>query len=275
MHRKKELIQSNWKLKIHEIIFEADTTTGKYFDVFLILSIICSIIIVMLDSVSALNKLYGSYFNALEWFFTILFTFEYILRLLTVGRPLGYASSFYGIIDLMAIIPTYLSILFPGSHYLVVIRGLRVLRLFRVLKLVQYIDEANLLIKALIASRRKITVFLLTVSTLVIILGSIMYVIEDPEYGFTSIPKSIYWAVVTLTTVGYGDISPQTNLGQTLAALIMILGYGIIAIPTGIVTVEMAHSYQQNTSTQVCQNCCKEGHDHDASYCKCCGARLS
>jgi voltage-gated potassium channel len=191
-----------------------------------------------------------------------------------VGRPFAYATSFFGIVDLFAILPTYLSIFIPGAQYLLVIRVLRVLRIFRILKLVQYLGEARLLMQALRASRRKIIVFLFTVLTLVIIFGSLIYLIEDPKDGFTSIPKSIYWSIVTLTTVGYGDISPKTNLGQLLSALIMITGYAIIAVPTGIVTVELAHAFGRKISTQACPECSAEGHDSDAKFCKYCGAKL-
>jgi voltage-gated potassium channel len=263
-----------WQSKIHEIIFEADTRTGKIFDISLIVIIVISVITVMLDSVIQINLVYGQYLYRLEWIFTIVFTIEYILRLISVGRPLRYATSFFGIIDLLAILPTYCSLLFPGSQYFLVIRILRLLRIFRILKLVQFLQEAQLLIKALKTSGRKVAVFLLTVLLLVVIFGSLMYVIEGEEHGFTNIPTSIYWAVVTLTTVGYGDISPQTGIGQTVASVIMILGYSIIAVPTGIVTVEMAQAFKANVSTQACPQCSHEGHDDDAKFCKDCGARL-
>ena len=262
------------RTRLHEIIFEADTPAGKYFDILLILSILISVGLVMLDSVSRLQQLYGHLLFLGEWFFTVLFTIEYLLRLYCVGRPLAYASSFYGIVDLMAVLPTYLSVFFPGTQYLLVIRILRVLRIFRVLKLVQYLDEARQLRRALYASRRKIIVFLFTVLALVIIFGSLMYLIEDQESGFTSIPQSIYWAIVTMTTVGYGDISPRTSLGQTIAAIIMIIGYGIIAVPTGIVTAELTQVRKMSVTTQVCPQCSAEGHDPDAKYCKFCCAEL-
>jgi len=265
---------SRLRSKLQEIIFEADTTAGKLFDVLLIVSIIISVVAVMLGSVSSISDQYGNLLYSIEWFFTILFTVEYILRLLCIGRPFRYAISFFGLVDLLAIIPTYLDQIFPGTHFLLVIRVLRVLRIFRVLKLVQYLSEAQLLMQALRASRRKITVFLFTVLTLVIILGSMIYVIEGEKNGFTSIPRSIYWAIVTLTTVGYGDISPQTGFGQALAALIMILGYSIIAVPTGVVTAEISHVRSRKISTQACTQCGAEGHDPDARFCKMCGARL-
>ncbi|MDD4498438.1 MAG: ion transporter [Methanosarcinaceae archaeon] len=264
---------NNWRKKLYIIIFEADTPAGKIFDEALILAILLSVIVVMLDSVSKIAASYGYFFSSLEWIFTILFTVEYLLRFLCVNRPLRYATSFFGIIDLMAILPTYLSLLLPGSQYLVVIRSLRLLRIFRVLKLAQYLGEADLLIRALLASRRKITLFLFTVLNLVVILGSLMYVIEGPESGFTSIPRSIYWAIITLTTVGYGDIVPETNLGQALASVVMIIGYSIIAVPTGIVTSELTHASKPSKG-KACQNCNFAGHDIDAKFCKRCGARL-
>ena len=263
-----------WRHRLHEIIFEADTPAGKLFDILLIVSIVISVVLVMLDSVSGIRAAYGRYLYVGEWVFTILFTVEYLLRLLCVGRPLAYAKSFFGMVDLFAILPTYLSMVIPGSQYLLVIRLLRVLRIFRVLKLVPYLGEARLLMQALQASRRKIIVFLFTVMILVVIFGSLMYLIEDPDSGFTSIPRSIYWAIVTLTTVGYGDISPQTGLGQFLSSLIMVIGFGMIAVPTGIVTVEMAQPFKRKVSTQACPECSAEGHDADARHCKYCGARL-
>ena len=258
--------------RLHEIIFEADTPAGKLFDVILILSIVISVIVVMLDSVADLNVQYGQLFVFLEWFFTIIFTAEYVLRLSCIGRPSKYARSFYGIVDLLSILPSYVSLFLPSGKFFLVIRILRLLRVFRVLKLVQYVGESNYLQRALWASRRKISVFLLSVFLLMIIFGSVMYIVEGAENGFTSIPRSIYWAIVTMTTVGYGDISPQTSLGQAIASLVMILGYGIIAIPTGIVTAELTH--KQNISTQVCPECSAEGHDINAKYCKFCGADL-
>ncbi len=225
----------------------------------------------MLDSIAAVQSHYGSLLYAIEWLFTIIFTVEYLLRLMCVGRPLKYVGSFYGVVDLLAIIPTYVSLFLPGSQYLLVIR---ILRIFRILKLAPYLGEARLLMKALRASSHKIAVFIYTVMTLVVIFGSLMYVIEGGANGFTSIPRSIYWAIVTLTTVGYGDISPQTVLGQTLASMVMILGYAIIAVPTGIVTVEMSRVFGRKVSTQACPECSAEGHDADARHCKFCGAVL-
>jgi voltage-gated potassium channel len=271
---KKRLPRARWRMVLHEVIFEADTPAGKGFDVLLIASILASVAAVMLDSIGTVRSAYGNLLFVIEWFFTLLFTVEYILRLLCVGRPLKYAVSFYGMVDLLAIIPTYLSLVLPGSQFLLVIRILRILRIFRILKLVPYLKEARLLAKALRASSRKIAVFLYTVLTLVVIFGSLMYVIEGEANGFTSIPRSIYWAIVTLTTVGYGDISPRTGLGQALASIVMILGYAIIAVPTGIVSVEMSHAFGTRVSTQACPECSAEGHDADARYCKYCGSAL-
>ncbi|MBI9070833.1 MAG: ion transporter [Melioribacteraceae bacterium] len=263
-----------WKNRLHEIIFEADTSAGKIFDVVLIVSILISVIIVMLDSVKSVSNEYTDLIFYSEWFFTILFSIEYFLRILIVDRPVKYIFSFYGIVDFISVVPTYLSLFFPGGQYFIVIRILRVLRIFRILKFAKYIKEASHLRVALIASRRKIVVFLFVVLSVVLIVGSSMYLIEGEENGFTSIPRSIYWAIVTLTTVGYGDISPQTGLGQAIASMIMILGYGIIAVPTGIVTAEISRTNISSVSTQVCKACSKEGHDADAVYCKYCGAKL-
>lgn len=263
-----------WRRRLHTIIFEADTPGGKAFDILLLISILSSVIVVMLDSVSEVRIRYALQLIALEWFFTILFTIEYLLRLLCVRRPLAYASTFFGVVDLLAILPTYLSLFVPGAQYLLVVRVLRLLRIFRILKLVEYLREGRTLGRALLAARRKISVFLLTVVTVVVIVGALMYVVEGEARGFTSIPTSIYWAVVTLTTVGYGDIAPQTALGKTLAVLVMLLGYGVIAVPTGIVTLELSRSDVPEVSTQVCPVCGAEGHDVDALYCKRCGSAL-
>ncbi|MEZ4702220.1 MAG: ion transporter [Rhodothermales bacterium] len=263
-----------WRHKLHEIIFEADTRAGKAFDVGLIIAILLSVLAVMLESVSSVRANHGAALRFAEWTFTILFTIEYVLRLFSVKRPMNYALSFYGLVDLLAILPTYLSALVPGTQFLLVIRLLRILRVFRVLKLAQYMAEANSLMRALNATRRKIEVFLFVVVTLVVILGSLMYFIEGEENGFTSIPVSVYWAIVTLTTVGYGDISPATPLGQTLASVIMIIGYGIIAVPTGLVTAELMRKPDVLISTQACPACSAEGHDADAAFCKYCGERL-
>lgn len=263
-----------WQSKLHEVIFEADTLAGRTFDLVLILSIGLSVLAVVLDSVASVHARWGDELYIAEWVFTLLFTIEYFLRILSVKQPSKYIFSFFGLVDLLAILPTYLSLLIPGSRYLLVIRILRVLRIFRVLKLATYLSEADLLATALRHSRKKITVFLFTVVTMVVILGSLMYMIEGEKAGFTSIPQAVYWAIVTLTTVGYGDVSPITPAGKVLASIIMILGYGIIAVPTGIVTVELSRAATGPVSTQACETCGREGHDHDAEHCKYCGARL-
>jgi voltage-gated potassium channel len=265
---------SERRARLQEIIFEAETPAGKLYDVALIVCVTTSVIVVMLDSVASIRGVYGRLFYGIEWFFTILFTVEYAVRLRCVGKPIRYATSFFGVVDLLGVIPTYLSLLVAGTHYLSAIRFLRVLRTFRVLKLSSYQDESQILWQGLKASHRRITVFLFTVLTLVVVLGSLMYVLEGEENGFTSIPRSIYWAIVTMTTVGYGDISPQTPLGQTLAALVMILGYSIIVVPTGIVSVAVADAARKRRNTQTCPQCSAEGHDPDAVHCKHCGARL-
>lgn len=259
---------------LHEIIFEADTKAGKAFDVVLIGCIVISVATVVLESVSGYRHAWGGGFLAIEWFFTLLFTAEYLLRLSCVGRPFRYAVSFFGVVDLMAVIPTYLGIFLPGGHYLLTIRVLRLLRIFRVFKLTAYLGEAKVITDALLASRRKVGVFLFAVGTIVVVIGAVIYVVEGEKNGFSDIPTSIYWAIVTLTTVGYGDISPQTPAGKALASLVMVLGYGIIAVPTGIVTTEMALAAKKEVSTQACCECAAEGHDADAICCKYCGAPL-
>ena len=259
---------------LYEIIFKADTPAGKWFDLLLIVSIVASVFVVMADSIGAIRISTGTFLIGAEWFFTLLFSMEYALRIYCVRKRSEYALSFYGVVDFISIIPTYLSVVFPSTKYFMVLRTLRILRVFRVLKLIQYLKEANLLLKALASSKRKITIFLSTVMILVTIFGSLMYVIEGEANGFTSIPRSIYWAIVTMTTVGYGDISPQTALGQALASVIMVLGYGIIAVPTGIFTVEFTKAIQQETAERNCPMCGKDGHDRDALYCKHCGEEL-
>lgn len=260
--------------QLHEIIFEADTPAGKAFDVGLLVLILLSVLVVMLESVQEINHSWGTFFYVIEWGLTVIFTLEYLLRVYLVKQSWRYILSFYGIVDLMAILPTYLSLFLVGSHYLVTIRVLRLLRVFRILKLAHFVVESEVLIEAIKASRVKITVFLGAVLTMVVIIGSLMYLIEGgPESKFTSIPRSMYWAIVTLTTVGYGDIAPETNLGQFLAAIVMILGYGIIAVPTGIVSVELANAHQR-VNTRSCENCGNSQHDSDAIFCKTCGDKL-
>ncbi len=262
----------NFRNRLHEVIFEADTPSGKLFDVLLLVFIVLSVIAVLLDSVKPIHDRYGDLLLVAEWIFTILFTAEYLLRIISASRPRAYILSFYGIIDLLAILPTYLSLVLAGSQYLLVIRILRLLRVFRVLKLARYVGASRVLAIALRNSRHKIIVFLEVVLTLVVIMGSLMYLIEGEAHGFSSIPRSIYWAIVTLTTVGYGDIAPETVAGQFLASIIMIIGYAIIAVPTGIISIEMARATQ--TNTQVCRNCHCDNHDDDARYCKVCGEPL-
>lgn len=265
-----------WRERVHEIIFETDTPAGKTFDVVLLVLIVLSVIAVVLESVQGLAAVYGPVLRALEWGFTGLFTIEYVLRLATSGRPARYAFSAFGIIDLLAIVPTYLSLFFAGSQSLLVIRALRLLRVFRVLKLVRFVGEASALGSAMRASARKIFVFLFFVLTMVVVIGAVMYLVEGRQSGFTSIPISIYWTIVTMTTVGYGDLAPQTVLGRVIASVVMILGYGIIAVPTGIVTVEMAQGSRAKSlaAIRVCRSCGVDGHDDDAVHCKACGAPL-
>ncbi len=265
---------ARWRSMVHEIIFEADTPAGKAFDLALLGCILASIVAVMLESVASIRAVHGDALRAVEWGFTLLFTVEYALRLACVGRPLRYAWSFFGVVDLLAIAPTYLSLVVSGTQSLAVIRALRLLRVFRVLKLGRFVGAEQLLRTAIRASARKIIVFLGAVLTLVLIIGSLMYVIEGGNNGFTNIPQSIYWAIVTMTTVGYGDIAPHTVLGKLFASIVMIIGYGIIAVPTGIVTVELANIGRGPISTQCCPQCAAEGHDADANCCKYCGARL-
>lgn len=265
---------SGWRLHVRKIIFASETRAAKRFGLLLIASIILSVLTVMLDSIDTVRATHGELLYGFEWFFTLIFTLEYLMRLICVGRPLKYATSFFGVVDLLAIIPTYISLLLPGSQYFVVIRILRVLRVFRVLKLVQYLEAAQMMVRAVRSSYRKVAVFAVTVMTAVVILGSLMYVIEDPENGFTSIPRSIYWAVVTLTTVGYGDISPKTAPGQILAAIIMLLGYSIIAVPTGILSVEIMQAVKGRSASRFCPECNAETRDGHANYCPTCGAKL-
>jgi len=264
---------SAWRASLHEIIFGTDTPAGKTFDVVLIISILLSVAAVTLESITSVGQRYGAVLRAAEWAFTIVFTIEYVLRLIVAPRPIRYARSFFGVVDLLAIMPTYMSLIFPGGQALASVRALRLLRVFRVLKLAHFIKEASVLMRALRASSGKITVFLLTVFTLVTILGSLMYLVEGPASGFTSIPRGVYWAIVTLTTVGYGDITPITAPGQLIAAMVMIMGYGIIAVPTGIVTAELTVAAHMR-SAATCRNCGSTGHETDAHHCKFCGSAL-
>tara|TARA_R110002020_G_scaffold274311_12_gene489454 strand:+ start:87 stop:944 length:858 start_codon:yes stop_codon:yes gene_type:complete len=277
--------QHTWRSKLHEIIYEADTPKGKAFDVVLLVLILVSIVLVMLESVSQYSAAYGDFFYIGEWIITIFFTIEYILRIITIKKPSAYIFSFYGLIDFVSTIPLYLSFFFVGSHALLTIRALRLLRVFRILKVTRYIGEGNKLSRALKDSRPKIFVFLFAVLILSVIAGTLMYLVEGPEHGFNSIPISIYWCIVTLTTVGFGDIAPITPLGQFIATVIMIMGYGIIAVPTGIVSAEMAKTnttspkkeddmVQVHTNTQACYNCGAKKHQDNANYCHKCGHSL-
>jgi voltage-gated potassium channel len=263
-----------WQKTLYEIIFEADTFRGKAFDVVLLLAIVISITAVVLESVEWLNNEHGRMLRTIEWIFTVLFLVEYILRLACLEKSGKYSISFLGIVDFVAIIPTFLSLLLAGTQYFLVIRVIRLLRVFRIFKLGHHLREGDIILQALKASRRKITVFLGGVVTLVILIGTTMFMIETPQSGFTSIPRSIYWAIVTLTTVGYGDIAPQTVAGQILASLVMILGYSIIAVPTGIVTIEMGRVKQAPEVNLVCPACSATGHTYDAVFCRICGNRI-
>jgi len=263
------------KEKIRSVIFEANTVAGKVFDVLLIVLILLSVLAVSLDSVTSISQKYGDVLLAIEWGFTVLFTVEYLLRLWTIQNTWLYARSFYGVIDLLGSLPTYLSIWFADAHYFLVVRVLRVLRIFRVFRMVRYVGEAELISQALVASRRKITVFVCSVLALVVVFGSLMYLIEGgTNTEFSSIPQSIYWAVTTMTTVGYGDVAPDTGLGRGLAAVIMIMGYGIIAVPTGIVTLELNEAHRKRANTKTCPTCSAEGHSYEASFCWRCGSAL-
>ncbi|MGB8190488.1 MAG: ion transporter [Chitinophagaceae bacterium] len=267
--------RTNWRDQLHEIIYESNTVAGKLFDVSLLVLIVASILVVILDSMQSWRQEYGGLFNTLEWIFTIVFTIEYILRLISIKTPSKYVFSFLGIIDLLSIIPSYLSIFFPGAQSLLVFRALRLMRVFRIFKLSHFISEMSFLGVAIKGSLRKISIFMLIVLMLVIILGSVMYLVEEGKNGFSSIPESIYWAIVTITTVGYGDITPATTPGKIVASLIMLIGYAIIAVPTGIVTTEMALAARNmRQHHEVCPRCGKEGHDADANFCKSCGERL-
>lgn len=267
--------RQSWRMKLHETIYESNTIAGKTFDIALLVFILGSIIVVMLDSITSYHKKYGHIFYILEWTFTGLFTIEYILRLICIRRPSRYMLSALGIIDLLAIIPSYLSIFFAGAQSLLVLRALRLLRIFRIFKLTHFLTEMEFLRSAIATSLKKISIFMLVVLSLVIILGSIMYLVENGENGFTSIPESIYWAIVTITTVGYGDISPVTPLGKFIASFMMFIGYGIIAVPTGIVTTDLAMAIRnKNQGIETCPGCGREGHDKDARFCKYCGTAL-
>ncbi len=265
----------NWRYKIFKIIYHADTPAGKFFDIMLIGFIVLSVSVIILDSVEQIHISYGQLFYILEWFFTIVFTMEYILRLISIKNPIKYMFSFFGIVDVLSIIPTYLSLFIVGTQSLLMIRILRILRIFRILKLVQYTDQTELLLRAIYNSRHKIFVFFFFVVTLLFIFGALMYLIEGPENGFSSIPHGIYWSVVTLTTVGYGDIAPQTVLGRTVASFIMLTGFSVIAIPTGIFASEINKITKRSRKlSRQCEACGLKGHTMTANYCRKCGQEL-
>jgi voltage-gated potassium channel len=264
------------RLRIYETIFESDTFAGRLFDITLLFLIISSVTVIILESVEEFRSRFLMYLVPVEWFFTTVFTIEYLARLWAVPNKRKYMFSFFGIIDLLSILPSYLALVLPGAHALMVIRSVRLLRVFRIMKLSRYIGEGQYLVTAMKASKHKIIVFLFTVLTTVVIMGTIMYLIEGPENGFTSIPRGIYWSIVTMTTVGYGDLAPRTDLGQLFASVLMILGYGVIAVPTGIVSAEMVNlKSREKLSNQTCPHCMKEGHDSDATFCKFCGGKLN
>jgi voltage-gated potassium channel len=265
---------AGWRRGLFRIVCESDTRAGRIFDITVIIAIILSVAAVLADSVEGVAKQHGRMLNVIEWMFTGLFTIEYIARLVSVQRPMRYATSFFGMVDLAAVLPTYLAVLFPEAQVLIDVRILRLLRVFRIFKLTRYLLEFRLLASAMANSMRKILVFLSVVVMAVLIVGTLMYVIEGPEHGFTSIPKSIYWALSTITTVGYGDIVPRTELGRTLAGVVMLIGWGILAVPTGIVTAEMTAQRLGERGTRRCGECGSTGHDSDAVFCRICGATL-
>jgi voltage-gated potassium channel len=266
---------TGWRLRLYTIIFEADTLAGRWFDLALIGLILASVAVVVLDSVASVHARHGDWMKVLEWFFTIAFTAEYIARLACVRHPWRYARSFFGIIDLLAILPTYLAVLVPEMHALIDVRILRLLRMFRLLKLTAYVSEFGTLYQALRASRRKIAVFLSFVLLVVMVMGTLMYVVEGPANGYTSIPVGVYWAITTMTTVGFGDVTPKTDLGRFIASLMMLMGWGTLAVPTGIVSAELvAHPTRREPTTRTCHECLSEGHAPGAKFCRDCGAPL-
>ena len=264
-----------WRRALFRVVFESDTHAGRMFDVVVITAILLSVAAVMADSVESVRTRHGALLNAAEWMFTVLFTIEYVARLVSTERPLRYATSFFGIVDLIAVLPTYLAFFFPEAQVLIDVRILRLLRCFRIFKLTAYLTEFNLLGRAMANSMRKIMVFLAVVVMVVLIVGTLAYVVEGPEHGFTSIPKGVYWAISTITTVGYGDLVPRTELGRMLASIVMLIGWGILAVPTGIVTAEMtAQKFIKPPSAAACSACGSTGHEPDAAFCRVCGARM-
>ncbi|MCU8029283.1 ion transporter [Shewanella sp. SM73] len=266
--------ESPLKRQLRTIIFGTDTPAGRYFDIALMVCIVLSVGLVFLDTVEIFHREYGQLMSVLEWVFTIIFTIEYGLRLYCANHPVLYARSFYGLVDLLSVLPSYLALLIPGANFTLVIRILRLFRIFRVLKLLRYLSEGNVLLRAMMQSSRKVFLFFFSVSLIVMVLSSVMYVVEGPDNGFSSIPKSVYWTIVTITTVGYGDITPKTGLGQAIAAFTMLIGYSIIAIPTGILTAEISQEVGRHRDLRSCNQCHKTGHDIDAMYCSRCGCEL-
>ncbi|MDT3294921.1 ion transporter [Shewanella sp. SP2S2-6] len=266
--------ESPLKRQLRTIIFGTDTPAGRYFDIALMVCIVLSVALVFLDTVEVFHREYGQIIRVLEWVFTIIFTLEYGLRLYCATHPVLYARSFYGIVDLLSVLPSYLALLIPGANFTLVIRILRLFRIFRVLKLLRYLSEGNVLLRAMMQSSRKVFIFFFSVSLIVMVLSAVMYVVEGPDNGFSSIPKAVYWTIVTITTVGYGDITPKTGLGQAIAAFTMLIGYSIIAIPTGILTAEISQEVGRHRDLRSCNQCHKTGHDLDAMYCSRCGCEL-
>ena len=263
------------KHHLYVIIFGTHTRAGRAFDIALIIAIITSLLVLILESLPSVMTEWSRELHYIEYTFTAIFTVEYLLRLYCSPKPKSYATSFYGVVDLLAILPTYLAIFFPGASFMGVVRLLRVMRIFRILKLVRYLQDSNILLRSLLMARRKILIFFSTVGILVTIFGALIFVIEGPHNGFTSIPKSIYWAIVTITTVGYGDMVPQTHLGKAIASLTMLLGYSILAVPTGIITAELSNEMNAHKQLVKCPNCNRSGHDSDAIHCKHCGSELA
>jgi len=265
---------STWRARWFHIIFGHEDAAGRRFDVLLIVAILGSIAVAVFDTVASAHTKYGAIFYALEWAFTLAFTLEYVMRILVVDRPWRYVRSFFGAVDLLAVLPTWISLIAVGSQYLLVVRALRILRIFRILKLTRYVGEADLLWYTLVRARRKVLVFFSVILTLVLIFGALMYLIEGPEDGFTSIPTSMYWAIVTMTTVGFGDITPKTALGKLVTSLIILIGYSIIAVPTGIFTAELAAGMRAKRKHVSCTHCGQSDHESDADYCRLCGTEL-
>ncbi|MEX0333592.1 ion transporter [Vibrio tubiashii] len=263
------------KHHLYVIIFGTHTKAGRAFDLALIVAILSSLIVLVLESIPSIKASWGTQLRYVEYTFTALFTLEYLLRLYCSPKPAAYAKSFYGVIDLLAILPTYLAFFFPAASFMGVIRALRIMRIFRILKLVRYLQDSNILLRSLLMAKRKIFIFFTTVAILVTIFGALIYVIEGPKSGFTSIPQSIYWAIVTITTVGYGDLVPQTALGKAIASMTMLLGYSILAVPTGIITAELNQEMSSHKTLVKCPNCMQTGHDSDALHCKHCGSELA